>query len=703
MNEDIFKAMAAQMRPDKDVLASLEARLGDAADHPGAEPTVGRRRRTGWVAAAACLLVLASGTLLPGAIGHGSSIDLADPPQPPAAAPAAPVDARDTGAAKQAHANVATGYESLYAAVLLASRNQGYDPMRRSPGFATGGSDDVASMPARAQGGAVRAGAVDSGAVKGGYQTNAQVAGIDEGDIVKSDGTTLYVASGKQVAVLAAEGGSTRVVARIDTGEGEAADTSAVKGKLVAQGPVADMMLYGTTLVVVVTDYAADAGSLPSSVVSTYLPLEASVTKALLYDVSDPSRPRYLSSLGQSGAVVTSRLLDGVLYLVTEYLVSDPDSIKPGDPATFVPLVTRDGVASVVPARDAIPLPYAQGPRYAVASSIDLAARKRIDSEAVLGGSQTVYMSADNLYLAASDYEATLSAAQRKSAGVDDLRAGTGATHLARIALKAGELTLAAQASVPGQVLNQFALDEYEGHLRLATTVTGESKGGSWVTRPALYVLDAKLKLTGSLPKLATNESVQSVRFDGKVGYVVSFERRDPLFAIDLADPKKPKVMSALKIPGFSTYLDTWADGLLLGLGVDTGDDGAMRGLKLSMFDTSDLFDVTEQKKTKVDFDDSEALSNHKAVLVDRERGLIGFPALKWNDEGASTLRYLVYGYDPQKGFALKKQLPVKAGDGWPVGVRGLRIDDALYVASQNGVEVYSTSSFGKLAAVDLG
>lgn len=698
MNDDIFKEMAAQMRPGKDVLASLQARLEEDAEQPAGTPPLAGRRRTAWVAAAACLLVLASGTLLPGALGHGRSVDLADPPRPPAAAPAGPADPVDGAVAKAAPtAGAAKDYANLYAAVRKASEN--WDRERSAAGtadFDAGLRVSPVVMPAPAQG-------QDAGAVKGGYQTNAQVTGIDEGDIVKSDGTTIYAASGRQVAVLAADGANTRVIARIDTSEGDAAHGSAPKGKFVTQGPVADLMLYGTTLVVLVTDYAADVNGLPPNAASTYLYLGAADTKVLLYDVSDPSRPRYLSSLAQSGAVVTSRLLDGVLYLVTDYLLSDPHEARPDDPATFVPQIARDGVATLVPPRDVIPLPHAQGPRYAVASSIDLAAGKRIDTEAVLGGSEHVYMSAGNLYLAASDYQAKLSAGQRESAGVDDLRAGTGVTHLVRIALKAGQLTLAAQATIPGQVVNQFALDEYEGHLRLATTVSGESKGGAWVTRPALYVLDSSLKVTGSLPKLAKNESVQSVRFEGKVGYVVSFERRDPLFALDLSDPKKPTVMSALKIPGFSTYLDTWSDGLLLGLGVDTDDDGGMRGLKLSMFDTSDLFDVTEQTTTKIKFDDSEALANHKAVLVDRERGLIGFAATRWTDEDVLSARYLVYGYDPQKGFELKKQLPLDVGHNQADGVRGLRIDDALYVASPEGVQVYSTTSFAKLAAVELG
>jgi uncharacterized secreted protein with C-terminal beta-propeller domain len=521
---------------------------------------------------------------------------------------------------------------------------------------------------------------------------------------VKSDGRAIYLTSGKEVVVFSADGAATRELARIDTSKGEAADTSAVEGDYVAQGPVADMMLVGDTLVVLVTDYATRDIVLPASRLDAYLPLEAAITKALLYDVSNPAEPKYVTSLGQSGSFVTSRLLDGVLYLVTEYLVSDPDAIEPGDPETFVPLTTKDGTRTVVPAPDCFPLPYSQGPRYAVASSIDVAARERIDTEAVLGGSQTVHMSTGNLFLAATDYAATLTASQRKAAGVNDLVAeSTGVTHLARLKLDAGRLTLGAQATVPGQVLNQFALDDFGGHLRIVTTVSGESKSGDWVTRPALYVLDSKLKVAGSLPKLAKNESVESVRFDGEVGYVVSFERRDPLFAIDLSNPSEPKVMSALKIPGFSAYLDVWSSGRLLGLGVDADDLGERMGLKLSMFDTSDLFDVSELTTTKVAFDDSEALHNHKAVLVDRERGLIGFPAVSWkNDE--VTARYLVYGYDVESGFRLLEKLPLQA-DGYntTTNVRGLRITDFLYVASPAGVEVYSADSFGKVGGVKLG
>ena len=582
----------------------------------------------------------------------------------------------------------ATDYAELYSAVRAAA-DSWYGP-DGAPGPWTTARDTVAA-------GAPQTG---EGTKTGSWQTNAQVAGIDEGDIVKSDGSTLFVVSGRQVVLVDAAGDKTRELGRIDTSVAPAAPVPTAD-RYVVQGPVVDLMLHGSTLVVLVTEYTPREGVLPASVVSTFVPFDATQTKALLYDVSSPGSPRYLTSLGQSGAYVTSRLTGSLLYLVTEYILVDPDSIDPDNPETFVPLVTRDGERAAVGAADCMILPFPDGPRYAVASSIDLASRERIDTESVLGGSQTVYLSGTSLFLAAVDYDASLPASVRKTAGVDDLR-GLPVTRLTRIALADGKLSVAGQGTIPGVVLNQFALDEYDGHLRVAVTVTGEAKKKGWTSRPALYILDGDLALVGSLPKLAKNETVQSVRFDGAVGYVVSFEQVDPLFALDLTDPAKPAVMSALKIPGFSTYLHPWADGRLLGLGMAADSDGRVTGLKLSMFDTSDPFDVSEETSTKVKFDDSEALANHKAVLVDADRGLIGFPAVSWQSSGEPTQRYLVYRYDAG-AFDLVEKLPLQTPDGYGYGTRGLTIGDHLYVASGAGVDVYRADSFDKVAGVSLG
>jgi uncharacterized secreted protein with C-terminal beta-propeller domain len=176
----------------------------------------------------------------------------------------------------------------------------------------------------------------------------------------------------------------------------------------------------------------------------------------------------------------------------------------------------------------------------------------------------------------------------------------------------------------------------------------------------------------------------------------------DPLFAVDLSDAAKPRVLSALKIPGFSTYLHPWSDTQLLGLGRDVTAKGEDRGLKLSMFDITDPVNVTETTVAKVSGDDAEALSDHRAVLVDTADGLIGFAVADWGKEKLK-MTYQTFRYEDGTGFVLVKKLPVVVEtDGNVPNVRGLVIGDCLYVASARGVSAYSTSGYAKVADVTV-
>lgn len=706
MSDDIFAAMAGQLRPSDqtrdDLLRVIAAeQAGSAgpdaeAPEPAAVAAVAKPRRPllGWLAAAAAVALVGGFAVVPRLMGSGSG-EVADPPRAGAARPAAGVGGEgddDADDAPESAAAAAGDYATLYAAVRKAAerwygggRNGGFISMTDSAAGRAPAEMPVAAAPAMGE-----------AAGSGSYQTNTQVAGIDEGDLVKSDGKSLFIASGTKVVLVSAAGAGTQELSRIDTSVGEAGPDRSTDPTLV-QGPVVDLMLDGSTLVVLVTEYRPRLDQLPTSSTTAYIPFDAVQTKALLYDVSDPGRPSFLTSLGQSGAYLTSRLVGDLLYLVTDHVVVT-DDLAADDPQTFVPLVSQGRTMSPLGADDCVILPNPNGPQYAVASSIDLAKRTRIDTESVLGGSETVYLNADNLYLAAGDYDKALSKKARKAAGIADLREVWG-TRLTRIALTDGQLTVAGQGTIPGTLINQFALDEYQGHLRAAVTLNGLTTRDGWRSQPALYVLDSNLKIVGSLPQLTRNESIESVRFEGPVGYVVSFERRDPLFALDLGKPDEPAVMSALKIPGFSTYLHPWADGQLLGLGMDGDDNGTIQGLKLSMFNTSDPYDVTEQTTIKISADYSEALNNHHAVLVDAERGLIGLPVSTWKSDKVSQ-RYLVYRYD-NGGFTLEEKLrPNLPEDG--AGIRGLTLNGALYVASPAGVDVYQLDGFDQLAALTL-
>ena len=705
MSDDIFARMAGQLRPEErtrdDLMRTIAAEdagwPGPDADSrvaPAAVPTIKpvRWRGLGWAAAAASVALVAGVALAPQLFGGSRTAEWADPPQTGVAQAGA---GAEEDADEPEPVTVPAGdYATLYAAVRKAGeRWYGKEYWAAAGAEKAGNGRAPMPGPMAAVDTAMNSAATSAGS--GSYQTNAQVAGVDEGDVVKSDGRTIFIATGTKVVLVSAAGSGTKELAQIDTAVGDAGADRASDPTRV-QGAVVDLMLHDGTLVVLVTEYQPQLDQLPSSATTAYVPYEAIQTKALLYDVSDPARPVFLTSLGQSGAYLTSRLVDDLLYLVTDHQITG--EAQADDPASFVPLVSEGRRLSVLDAADCVILPNPSGPRYAVASSIDLKSRTRVDSESVLGGSETVYLNAGNLYLGAADYEKTLSSKWRAAAGLADRRDVYG-TRLTRIALDDGELTVAGQGVIPGNLINQFALDEHDGHLRAAVTLSGSTGRGDWFSQPALYVLDSDLRIVGSLPQLAKNETVQSVRFEGSIGYVVSFERRDPLFALDLSKPSEPRVMSALKIPGFSTYLHPWADGRLLGLGMDATEDGSITGMKLSMFDTSDPYDVTEQVTMRVPFDDSEALYNHKAVLVDTKAGLVGFPVTSWTGSGNSQ-RYVVYRY-ADGAFTLEDKLrPQQPRDGY--GVRGLTLNGDLYIASSAGVNVYRLDGLDQVAALTL-
>jgi inhibitor of cysteine peptidase len=659
MTDKIFQEMAEQMRPDAElrdsVLARIEAEGAPAAD-PTAPAATPRRPWARWLAPAVAAVTVAA--LIGVGVSGGWSIN--------------------SGGTTSTAGDGVADYGTLYAAVRDA-------PASSQLVLGSGLEDRTSPKPQ---------------AASGSWATNVQVRAIDEGDLVKSDGHSIFVASGKQVSIVAAAGDGTRVLARIDTSTGEAGKSTGDRSTI--QGPVVDLMLRGTTLVVLVTEYQARSSELPTSMPmpsqTVTLPLDASLTKALIYDVSDPAVPRYQGSLGQSGGLVTTRLADNVLYLVTEYLIADQKAATKDDPATFVPVLTQDQAVKVSRPDDCVIMPAPSGPTYTVVSSIDLEKRTRIDSESVFGGTSTVYMSEANLYLGMVD--ASPSKAVAEKAGAPKGLKQVTVTNLARISVDAGQLSLAAQGSVPGTLLSQFALDEHDNTLRVVTTLEGEDAKHRWVQRAGLYLLNADLNRVGAIPSLAKDESVRSVRFDGAVGYVVTFRSVDPLFAIDLAQPTAPRVLSALKIPGFSSYLHPWADGRLLGFGRDVTGGGEDRGMKLSMFDTSNPLAVTEMTTLRVKGDDSEALNDHRAVLVDASAGLIGFPVTSWDDNKAF---YEVYRYDQASGFAKVGRVKVQASlDRGVASVRGLTIDGTLYVTSPQSVFVYRLAGFAEVAKVAL-
>jgi uncharacterized secreted protein with C-terminal beta-propeller domain len=443
--------------------------------------------------------------------------------------------------------------------------------------------------------------------------------------------------------------------------------------------------------------------------VDPYLPSK-SLSEFACFDISDPANPVYLGSFGQDGYYTTSRLMDGILYLISGYSIYDFDSIQEGEPRTYVPTLYGTGSAKAMEAADICILPNPNALSYTVVSSFDVAALARLDQKSILGYTETTYMAYLGLYLAVSEYgekEVDSWSHQQNPDRVTTFESTT-STRLVKLSLDQGIIDLVAEATVPGTLLNQFSLDEFAGCLRLATTISPSvydiidegplGKRTEWYsdtpTTNAVFVLGGNLQTLGSIEGLAADERIYSVRFDGKTGYVVTFRQTDPLFAIDLSDPSNPQVKDALKIPGFSSYLHVFGEGRLLGLGMAADENGRTHGMKLSMFDVSDPLDISEKHTLELGDAYSEALYNHKAIFVDVGLGYFGFPA----HDG-----YTLYRYDDQTGFSLAGRLKLEADSAYyAYNLRGIRVGECFYLCSSSGIGVFDLATLDALAQVEF-
>lgn len=515
--------------------------------------------------------------------------------------------------------------------------------------------------------------------------TNVQVSGVDEGDIVKTDGTYIYVLRDVELIIMKADGKNISEVSHTIVGtEWESAEGEDGIEETTEKMPMS-LYVVGDRAVVVSSYYHwMSDNDKDDAVGSNYVTVD-------IYDLADRSAPKLIKSLGQDGYEIDSRVIGDKLYLCTAYYVFDSEQ---EDPENFVPRLYIDGTGEPVACGTIGILPFEDSTTYAVLASYDLSAASVIGTQSILGGGETVYMNTENLFLCRTVYgDHAYDAGMDGPYKVTEHRTDV-TTTINRFEVADGTLSYSATGTVPGSLNNQFSLDEYNGYLRLATT---EQNGGYKLyvdeghkfenyepmdsdRSNDVFVLDGDLNVVGSVTDLAPDESVYSARFDGDYGYLCTYRTVDPIFAVNLSDPTSPQVVGELSLSGYSDYLHLWTEHQLFGLGMQTqeisSEDGVtarVDGMKMVMINTTDPAALKEESTLEIDADYSQALYNHKAILVDQARDLIAFPA-----EG----NYLVYGYSAEQGFQLKKEITFE--NEWDWQSRGLYIGDCFYVVSSD-------------------
>ena len=484
--------------------------------------------------------------------------------------------------------------------------------------------------------------------------TNVRTEGVGEADIVKTDGSYLYTlkANSQEISIVDIRSDQMKVVSDISLNENfQASEFYLSDQKLFVLGNMQN------------TQVDSDSKTL----------YRGNCTRIQTYDLTDINNPKSIGTVDQSGYYRTSRFKDGYLYVFSDYYIYD--TITKKDYPSYVPLVDDN----LLKQSDIyLPTNHAAD-QYLVVSSVSASSPdKAADQKAVMSENGEVYVSENNIYI----YEYT------NSSILADNLAAKNQTILRKLSYNKGKLSGSAQGKVKGYLNDSFSIDEYDNTLRLVTTVT-HNVGNSSQSN-AVYVLDADLKTIGKIEDLAKNEQVYSARFLGDTGYFVTYEQTDPLFSVDFSNPENPKILGKLKIPGFSEYLHFYSDNLLLGIGMDTDENGITNGVKISMFDISDPSDVKEVSKYTLDqYYYSDVFSDYRAALVDPEKNLIGFPL------SGSANQYVILSYDKDQGFQVQMQEEVN-GNSY-LGTRGVYANEKFYVINGNAIEAYRMGDYVKI------
>lgn len=563
-----------------------------------------------------------------------------------------------------------------------------------------------------AQGTLIKADIVISGSTAPQYSgTNLQVSGVDEGDIIKTDGKFIYQVNNRKVVIVRAyPAEEMEVVTKV-----EFEDPGFTPQELYVDNK--HMVVVGSTYYNTPAPEKKASSAPREKNVSPeiYPPIFVHNTvKIIIFDLNDRTNLKKIRELEVDGSYISSRKIGSSFYLVANKYInyySIMEKVSPATPAY------RDSAGSgdfeAISCEDIRYFPGSPEPNYLLIAAINLEKpAQEMEVSTYLGAGQNIYASLENLYVAVAQYDLN--------------------TIIYKFALAGGRTSCSGKGKVPGTILNQFSMDEYNGFFRIATT-KGEPWGaGENISANNIYVLDNDLTLTGKIENIAPGERIYSVRFTGGRGYMVTFKKVDPLFVIDLNDPRKPRILGELKIPGYSDYLHPYDENHIIGFGKDTEEVAGQnfayyQGMKMAVFDVSDVRHPVEKFREIIGDrgTESELLHNHKALLFSKAKELLAFPvqvmevttkSSVWGSPQYGQFAFqgaYVYNFNLKDGFQLKGKIThLDPGstrekndwstDGSKYVNRLLYIGDTLYTMSQGAVKAHDLHNLQEIKNIAL-
>ena len=488
--------------------------------------------------------------------------------------------------------------------------------------------------------------------------TNVQTEGVEEADVVKNDGRYLYQKICQEKDYI-----YTQAIQIVDT-QGGLKEVKRIEGF----DNIQEFYIWEDILITIENKYIEtiendvyEKEKLMICGVDDYSYYNRQYHEITFYNIKDRSNPYKIKTFTLKGRYDSSRIAEEYFYGFSKFYA------VPGEgESNYTSYITQVDGTQLKPEQILLPKEN-EGNCYLLLTSIDLSnPTKFTDTTAIITDSDMYYVSSKNIYIA-------------DNLGFEKIQGKqTNRISLLRFAYEKGKFYLQAEGKVQGNLESSFSMDEYDGNLRLVTTVNE-----CWF---------------GKIENLAKDERIHAARFWGGVGYFVTFRQTDPLFAVDLKDPKNPKILSELKISGFSEYLHFYGEDRLLGIGMEADEEtGRTEGMKLSMFDISNPGDVQEISKLHLkSYDYSEALYNHRAVMISTSANVFGLE-MEGYIEGNFKRDYVVYTYEDEK-FVEKLKVEMNNKYGEIYFSRGTFIGDIFYILTGDGrVESYDLKTGEKI------
>ncbi len=548
-------------------------------------------------------------------------------------------------------------------------------------------------------------------------KTNVQVEGVDEGDIIKTDGSRIYSVSWDRLQVISLLGNGEMELLlneQIVPVNGETYNSYTYYSELYVTGRY--LVVTGQKIEYSIVKLTLDDDT-NDDIILDYYPYYHSYTQTSVVFIYDINTLQKVDSFQVSGNLYGSRMIDDKLYFIANYY--PPYYALTDEEFDMRPWYIHNEEIDYFDYEDIKYLPGSLYQAFTTITVFNLDEEITIANDIFLSSSYwgQMYVSPTAIYFAANYYTQNFLGYYEQK----------GLLLSFQISERTGEVSFGGSGFYSGYVINQFAMDEYNGYMRIATT-----EGWSSSVKNRLYVFERKLvdgayqlDVVGFIDEGLgkPGERIQSVRFNKDMATIVTFLRTDPLYTIDLSDPTKPAIAGELEVTGFSTYQHPWTDTLILGIGFEANTSGVTLGMKLSLYDITDQENPVEVGNSLVlnnemnSWTYSEATWNHKAIMIDKSRDCFGFSLWRsnWNNGFYSQINdYVIFDVDPTSANPItlkhsfshvdyfQQNLNLYENYYWRYDFsiqRAFRVDDYLYIIS--GEVITSHNLLGDLSVVD--